>query len=420
MIFKAKSFLFLQGLATPFFSVLGSRLRRYGANVLRVNFCAGDHLWWHGPSRNFRGTLSQLPVFLESLFSEHSFTDVILFGDMRPIHQVAIHIARTKGAAIHVFEEGYIRPDWITVERGGVNANSPLPRDPNWYHEASSFVSIPRRTLPVKVPLPVRGIQDLAYRLANAFNAGLFPHYETHRPRHAFLEYFGWAKRYLRLPARKPDDARLIQEVLSHSGPVFFFPLQLNGDSQILHHSPFSNIDQAITQVVESFSRFAPPDALILIKNHPLDTGLDKPERSTFRVARGHGVEKRVHFIETGCISTILNEITGTVVVNSTVGLSSIWRGRPVCALANPIYKMPGLTFESTLDDFWKNPTEPCPQLFEAFRKTLLHVNHVNGDFFTPRGIYRAAAGCRRMLKELSPLEELLQKIPVERHGAAD
>ncbi|WP_250313331.1 capsular polysaccharide export protein, LipB/KpsS family, partial [Escherichia coli] len=33
------------------------------------------------------------------------------------------------------FEEGYLRPQFITVEEGGVNAYSSLPRDPDFYRK---------------------------------------------------------------------------------------------------------------------------------------------------------------------------------------------------------------------------------------------------------------------------------------------
>ena len=36
-------------------------------------------------------------------------------------------LARRRSLRLHLFEEGYLRPDWITLEREGVNANSRLP-----------------------------------------------------------------------------------------------------------------------------------------------------------------------------------------------------------------------------------------------------------------------------------------------------
>ena len=35
-----------------------------------------------------------------------------------------------RGVRTHVLEEGYLRPHWMTLELEGVNAHSPLSRDP--------------------------------------------------------------------------------------------------------------------------------------------------------------------------------------------------------------------------------------------------------------------------------------------------
>src|SRR6056297_2148786 len=60
------------------------------------------------------------------LIAEKSITDIVLYGDTRPIHAQAVEIARAAGLTVHVFEEGYMRPYWVTYERGGTNGNSRL------------------------------------------------------------------------------------------------------------------------------------------------------------------------------------------------------------------------------------------------------------------------------------------------------
>ena len=53
----------------------------------------------------------------------------------------------------------------------------------------------------------------------------------------------------------------------------FLFPLQLSGDYQIRSHSPFLSMTMALEYVLTSFARHAPPDAILLVKEHPLDVG---------------------------------------------------------------------------------------------------------------------------------------------------
>lgn len=417
---KDRRFLFLQGLATPFFGALAQDLRSAGASVDRINFRAGDKLWWSGPATDYRGKLDDLPEFYENLFARKKFTDVLLFGDMRPVHLPVHLVAEKHGARVHVFEEGYIRPNWITVEREGVNLNSPLPRDPAWYREAARTLPPEPVATEVKVPVSLRAAQDLAYRLCSASDCVLFPRYRTHRPRRAMVEYAGWCVRYARFPWIKERENRKLNELLSTKCPVFLLPLQLNGDSQILHHSNFRSVAEVIDHVVSSFAAHGAPDSLLLIKNHPLDPGWDRHDHVAKKAARVCGVADRVAFFETADLARVFPRLAGVVLVNSTTGLSAIWRGIPVYALAEPIYKMPGLTDVRALEQFWRNPQAPDAELFNSFRRVLLHVNHANGDYFTRRGIAQAVKESRRLLAERSPLEELLQRVPLagERHDA--
>ena len=126
--------LFLQGLASAFFRRLGAALTARGHHVTRVNFNGGDKLFWRLPGAiDFRGTLAEWPAALGELLEQRRITDIVLFGDCRPLHRVAIKLAAHRGIPVHVFEEGYLRPSWITHELGGVNAYSSLPRDADWY-----------------------------------------------------------------------------------------------------------------------------------------------------------------------------------------------------------------------------------------------------------------------------------------------
>ena len=409
-----RRFLFLQGLATPFFRELAKDLRDTGAVVHRVNFRMGDKFWWTGPATDYQGTLEGLPEFYQSLFLEYKFTDVLLFGDMRPVHLPVHAVAARHNARVHVFEEGYIRPNWITVEREGVNLNSPLPRDPDWYRAAAQQLPPEPEASAIRVPIARRAMQDLAYRISSSLDPLLFPRYRTHRPRRAIFEYCGWAARYAKFPYYNQRDKRAWKRALNSGGPLFLLPLQLNGDSQIMHHSSFGSVADVIRHVVDSFAVHAPQNAHLLIKNHPLDPGLDGHRKVVAQAASSAGVPDRVAFLEATNLAELFSSLAGVVLVNSTTGLSAIWRGIPVYALADPIYKMRGLTAEGSLDEFWRDRTKPDLKLYNAFRRVLLHVNHVNGDYFTSSGIRLAVAGCHHMFADPSPLEQLLAAVPAK------
>ena len=58
---------------------------------------------------------------------EEQVTDLHVFGDWRPLHREAVLLASVRGIRVWAYEEGYLRPDYITMEQGGVNGLSSLP-----------------------------------------------------------------------------------------------------------------------------------------------------------------------------------------------------------------------------------------------------------------------------------------------------
>ena len=143
---RPRAFLFLQGPPGPLFRGLGEEMARRGIAVHRINLCGGDRLDWPGAT-DFRGRFSEWPVFVDKFIRENGITDLLLFGDCRPYHLAAHGMASLRGVRTHVLEEGYLRPDWMTLEREGVNARSNLSRDKSWFLEEA-------RRLPPEVQLP--------------------------------------------------------------------------------------------------------------------------------------------------------------------------------------------------------------------------------------------------------------------------
>lgn len=146
----SRSFLFLQGPHGPFFSMLAQALRNCGHNALRINLNGGDKVDWPGPATDYRGTFRAWPLFFDDFIVNHGVTDLILYGDCRPYHASAHGMARLRGVRVHVVEEGYIRPDFLTLQADGVNGNSKLPLDPQWYlDQAACLPNIDAPLIPV-------------------------------------------------------------------------------------------------------------------------------------------------------------------------------------------------------------------------------------------------------------------------------
>ncbi len=124
----SRRFLMLQGPHGPFFARLARMLEAAGAEVWRVGFTGGDRAFWAGRRSYipYRGDEIRWPAFLADTVERLAITDLVLYGDTRPLHEAAVALAKARGLTVHVFEEGYLRPYWVTYERGGSNGHSRL------------------------------------------------------------------------------------------------------------------------------------------------------------------------------------------------------------------------------------------------------------------------------------------------------
>ena len=393
------NFLFLQGVSSPFFNRLATALRGIGQRVHSVRFNVGDNLYGaNGPYLRCPHRAEDMDAWYAQVFRQLDITDLVLFGDCRPVHRPAVTLARLYGVRVHVFEEGYFRPYWVTLERDGVNNHSRLPRDPQWYREVGKHIPRYQNGNAFKLSFTARATHDVLYHAGGALNALCYPRYRTHAPYSAAVEYAGFVRQGLRLLRARVHDDALVAEVARERHPTFLLPLQLDSDAQIRDHSPFQNMEQVIEHVIDSFSLNAPFDARLLVKNHPLTPGLINYRKVTDRLAQQYGVADRVHFMESGHMPTLLSHIAGMITVNSTAGASAILHHRPTCTLAEPIYAMPGLTHQGGLDSFWMHAEAPDNTLFQRFRNTVIHTTQINGGFYTACGIDMAVANCLEVL----------------------
>lgn len=410
MSVNKRSFLFLQGPCSPLFARIADRLKNHGHFIHRINFNGGDVAYWAPRKATwFQGRLETLPEFLASIWSKYQITDQILFGDCRPVHKAAAHRAEDFGIRTHVMECGYFRPFWITLEREGVNGHSLLPRDPDWFREVGKRLPDPEPPQPFQASFATQATHDVLYHLAGAVNPLLFPHYKTHVPVSAPIEYAAYIRRFLLLKLNNPREERIISDLLSAGIPYFLLPLQLNSDAQILHHSRFRNMSEVIEFVMRSFARHAPIKTRLVIKNHPLDIGLINYKEAIAQLALQLNLAERVIYIESGLISLLTKHATGTVTVNSTSGNVALEFNCPTIALADPIYNLPGLTFQSSLDAFWSELPKPDAMLFKCYRNTVMYSTQINGSLYSRPGTILAAENAARVLEaEQSPLEKLL------------
>lgn len=396
----SRTFLFLQGSASSFFQKIAENLIKRGHSCKRINLCFGDQIFWRLPgSVNYRGRQSKWADFIKKYMKRENITDVVMFGDQRPYHVTAARIARELEIEVTVCDLGYIRPDWITLERDGSSSHSRFPIDPRKILEISEGLPEPDMTERYPQTFWDLAKADLVYNLSTFFARPLFPFYRRHMIYHPLVEYAGWIRRFLKNRYELKRTKLAIEALLQENTKFWFFPLQLQKDFQIQAHSPYSNLTTPIREVISSFAAHAEHDQKLVIKMHPLDSKLIDWRPIVQQAAAEHEVETRVIYIEGGGLEHLLEQTLGVILVNSTAGAAALMDDCPVFTLGSAIYDVPGLVFEGDLDEFWSKATPPDQVLRDAFVNALAAATQVKGRIYSRNGVNEAASEAARRLE---------------------
>ncbi len=391
--FAGKHVLLLQGPLGPFFRRLGDDLRTAGARVTKINFNGGDWLFYPGQAVIYRRRLDEWPAFFQRFLAEQKVDVVMLFGDCRPIHRKAHEIALAHGVEICVFEEGYVRPDYVTLERLGVNGHSQVPRAPMFYRCIPAYRA--QDPLPVGNSFWHAAAWATLYYSASILGRPIFRHYLHHRPLGA-REVLPWLRALWRKPLYAHRERGMQQRLETELSEKFFLvPLQVHCDAQVRVHSGYRSVEDFIRQTLRSFAAHAPADTHLVIKHHPMDRGYTDYGNSIALQARKLGVSNRVHYIHDQHLPTLLQHARGVVVINSTVGMSALHHRTPVKVTGSAIYDIRGLTYAGTLDNFWQAAahTTVDHELYRRFHAYLVEHTQINGNFYKALAIPGSRAG---------------------------
>lgn len=385
-----KRFLFLQGPHGPFFYALRNSLRAAGAEVWRVGFSQGDRAFW--PHRAsyipFVGGLDTWPETLTAILDEKNITDIALYGDIRPLHAKAVDIAKAKGLTVHVFEEGYLRPYWISYERGGSNGHSRLMELTVSQMEDALGGPGPEITATPANWGDLR--QHIFYGAAYHFFVLLFNRrykaYRPHRNISVAREFALYLRKLLFLPITSLERWIAQQRIFRGGFPYHLVMLQLEHDSSFQAHSPFDTLKDFLSEVIAGFAEGAPQHHHLVIKAHPLEDGRSPLRADVRRLACKHKVLDRVHFVRGGKLARLLEKASSAITINSTAGQQALWRGMPLKIFGTAVYDKPEFVSDQNITTFFETPRKPDARAYRSYRSFLTETSQV------PGGYYAAAA----------------------------
>lgn len=391
-------FVLLQGPHGPFFGELGRLLRRAGARVWRIGFNAGDARFWPDKESYIPFTASP-DAWAEgapALFERLAATDLVLYGDVRPIHASAIETARARGMRVHVFEEGYLRPSWVTYERDGANGHSRLmtiaidDMRAALKDYAPELASAPARWGEMRQHIWHGARYQFHVMLRNGAYYGFTPH----RGMTVRQEFSLYLRKLLGLPLTVMARAIATRRIRRGGFPYHLFLLQLEHDSSFQAHCDYARLNDAVEDTLMAFAAGAPPHHHLVFKAHPLEDGrAGLPAHIRARSA-ALGLSNRIHYVSGGKLAALLTEARSTITVNSTAAQQALWRGIPVKVLGRAVYAKPELVSTQPLHEFFASPTPPDMTAYRNFRHFLLESSQVTGGFY-------AARGRQRLLREV-------------------
>ncbi|MDD7972651.1 capsule biosynthesis protein [Roseinatronobacter alkalisoli] len=387
---EGRNFLLLQGPHGPFFNRLGHMLRQTGAHVWRVGFNKGDAVFWRDKAHYipFTDPPEHWPDRFQTLLKDHQITDIVLYGDIRPLHAQAVEIARAAGVTVHVFEEGYLRPYWVTYERDGSNGHSAL---------MNLTIRDMRRALrksELELPDPPAHWGDMRHHIfygavyhfcVLALNRR-YRHFRSHRALGVAREFALYLKRLWAMPLTSLQRRIASWRIRNGGFPYHLVLLQLEHDSSFQAHSPFSTMPEFLELVFEGFAKGAPRHHHLVIKAHPLEDGRAPLQASITRLAEAYGLKGRLHFVRGGKLASLLNHARSAVTVNSTAAQQVLWRGMPLKIFGRAVYDKPEFVSDQDIEAFFAHPARPDARAYRDYRRFLLETSQVPGGYYSLRG----------------------------------
>ena len=377
--------LLLMGPLGTFFARLADHLETGGVNVSKLSFPLHEFGFPAHQRVAYGGCMENYKPFLRTLILERGIRHLFMYGDFIDPHRLAIELVRelnAENALAHtieawVFELGYVRPNFVSLELERVNARSNLNLPVDFYQNLPAVEVLPEAT------------RDSGMRWHKCWK---FPTFILHaftpyqiisgdhklqpKPSYLLAQVAGLLRKHLYRISEKSIHQRLMD------GTAYtLVPLQVSSDSQVSLGSNYAGMEPLIAELIASFAEHAPGDQRLAFKHHPRDRGYNHYGALIRDLARSHGVAGRVLYFHDGALGPILKRARAVLTINSTVGLQALYHAVPTKVLGKTFYNIPGLTDQQTLPDFWQAPQRSDRDLFRRFYSHMIETTQINGNF---------------------------------------
>ena len=377
-IFKKKvlivgNCLFLVGPIGTFFARLSNYLEENNVRTYKVSFPLYEYGFPKSRLIKFHQDIYLFKNFLKKILIDKQIKHIFMYGNVLIPHRQALTLVeelKKKDISIntHIFELGYLRPNFVTLESKGINFSSSFIKSREFYLEQDSYKSLP---IPKKhARFRIRKIWKMIAFLNHSFKNYKIvnkPHKLEPKPIYIWYQIKGFfLKFYFKFSEYKLKRKCLFEK------KFFLVILQVSTDSQVTEGSDIKNNEKFIYKVIKDFAKVN-ADYNLVFKHHPRDRGYINYSNQIVKFSKEFGVYKKVFYIHDYFLSKIFqnSNCKGTVLINSTVGYQSLYHSVPLKSLGITPYNIMGLSDQRDLISFFEDPSNV----------DILENSQINGNF---------------------------------------
>ena len=263
-------------------------------------------------------------------------------GTQDPVHALAIQGARQFNLRVHVFEEGYLRPYWVTYERDGCNGHSKLmAMRLSDMSEALQTGSLDEPAAPAHWgEMRHHMFYGALYHFFVLFLNQAYPKFQHHRPHRVRDEFRQHLRKLFWMPLSfVRRGLATLHGYKPLAFPTIWFCCNYNMTARCKRIPPSPTMPSFSIKCSAALPKGRPGITNWWSKRIHVGTEWCKALSATLKnLAEKHQIIDRLRYIEGGKLAKILRQARSAVTVNSTAGQQALWRGIPLKLFGNAVY----------------------------------------------------------------------------------
>ena len=367
--------LLLMGPIGTFFGRFAKYLIKNNVKTYKICFPLKEFFVPKSCRVHFDKDMNEFETFLDKFIREKNIKHIFMYGNFILPHRIAIELGSKLRVDVNVFELGYVRPRYITLEKN-VNALSTLTKNKNYYSSLPQIFELPKNIESKKQRYEIYAVLAFMQHALNGYKISDQPHKLQPKPSYLLKQVLGYVRYYT-----YKFTEYCIRKKLLDSDNIFMVPLQVSIDSQVTRASKFNSIEEFIHTIVKSFSKNSYSSSMLVFKHHPRDRGYNNYKKFINKVATYYEISERVIYFHEADISELYKKCNGVILINSTMGIETLKNNIPTLVLGDAFYDINEITSQYSLDDFWKSSSCVNQDLFKKFYQSMVKTTQLEGTF---------------------------------------